>query len=120
MATRFFGEKWDAPMADPPAEQVPTPVGQKCLWCDEPIVEGDRGILTGVVQMRNGVTVGNTEPVHMECQLRQVVGGLAHLQQRCLCCSGDGGDPEEGMTRRDGARASLAYVEEVWRHGVSL
>ena len=117
--TEFFGKRWDAPMVDPPAEQRPTPVGQKCMWCDESVVEGDRGVFMGVMRLVNGVTVGTTEPVHMECQLRQSVGGIAHLQRRCSCCGG-GDDPDDDLPAREAARASLAYVERVWRHGVPL
>jgi len=42
-----FGESWGAPICD---EQdgvplVDTPVGEKCVRCEEPIKEGDQGVI---------------------------------------------------------------------------
>ena len=45
-----------------------------CLWCGEEIVAGDRGEFIG-----NAEVFGMQSPVHRECALRQVVGGIEHL-----------------------------------------
>ena len=41
---RWFGKPWGAEACDP-ASHVETPVGEICMWCDEPIAEEDRGFL---------------------------------------------------------------------------
>jgi hypothetical protein len=80
--TVFFGERWDAPAVDH-AQQVATPVGQKCLDCTDPIEEGDRGLLIGTVRTGlNGEHVGSIEPIHAECMLRETQG---HLYGLCHC-----------------------------------
>lgn len=82
----------------------PFPAGESCLLCETEFDEaaGDSG------QAMPAVTVAGTgiRHVHKECQLMNVVGGLAHLEGRCSCYGGDGGTP--GMTLRQEAL-------EVWR-----
>lgn len=71
---RFFGEPWASAVCDY-GEQVPTPVGEDCLLCDEPIVASDRGL------MMTGERGGRWSllPIHRECELRSVIGGIEHL-----------------------------------------
>jgi hypothetical protein len=69
VSTLYFGPRWDAPVVDH-AQQVPTPVGLACYDCEEPVVEGDRGLLRG------------GRPVHAECDLRRVMG---HQVGYCSC-----------------------------------
>lgn len=97
---QFFGERWDAPQVDPPAVQVPTPVGETCLHCGEPIGGGvgDRGLLRLAIRA-DGAGI---EPVHMECDLRMTLGGLDHLAGRCLCTGrGHEADGEAGTAREE-------------------
>jgi hypothetical protein len=43
---RWFGPSWDAPVNARELER-PTPVGERCNWCGEPISEGERGLIVG-------------------------------------------------------------------------
>ncbi len=80
--TVFFGERWDAPIVDH-AMPAPTPVGQLCYDCGEPVEDGDRGFLRCVVRAgADGQTCGVVEPVHAECDLRSVLG---HTVGICPC-----------------------------------
>ena len=76
--TVFFGERWDAPIVDN-ATQVPTPVGEHCYDCAEPIADGDRGFVRPMVLAANVVETGY---VHAECDLR---GTCGHLVGLCRC-----------------------------------
>ncbi len=106
---QFFGDRWDAPQVDPPATQVPTPVGQACLHCAEPIAAGDRGLLRLAVRVEGAAV----EPVHMECDLRMTLGDMNHLTGQCLCA---GHQAEGGVhvyaTARQEALAVLGWWNE--------
>jgi len=82
MTTYIFGRRWDSPQADD-AEMVPTPIGQRCPYCDEPIVDGECGVLLPRFDSEGKAGVA---PVHMECDLRSF---LSHLLKTCAC-HGDG------------------------------
>lgn len=99
---KFFGERWDAPAFDD-AEEVPTPVGSSCLTCGEPILMGESGI-TMPAYLNGGVSI---EPMHIECHLRQMLGCVAHLEERCSC---HGGDEHDGFDR-EAARAVMRWVQ---------
>ncbi len=103
--TGFFGTKWDAPILDGKTE-VPIPIGEHCHYCTEEVLEGDRGIFMPVHRAEWNTT--RVEPVHRECNLRAVMGPLAHLRQECACYGGDKHDDDYGMTTRESALA-------VWR-----
>lgn len=79
MRNYFFGDRWDAPIVDD-AVQVETPVGQICYECAEPIEDGDRGFIRATMR-EVGKTMG-CEPVHAECDLRNVMG---HTVGVCSC-----------------------------------
>jgi hypothetical protein len=113
VTTRFFGERWDTPYLDPQdyadgvtheVVQTPVPVGEPCYWCDEPFAEGDRGLLRAVLREAGGTW----EPIHAECELRQLMGSVNHLEGRCRC-NGVEGTPYPG-TGREEAHAVVAYV----------
>lgn len=107
----YFGEDWSVPATEG-ADQVPTPVGEKCLYCREKIVEGDQGYMMGDFS-RN---LWGVVPVHKECQFRQVVGGLAHQHHVCSCHGGKPeDDPAKDMTKREEA---IAVWEWVQVHGI--
>lgn len=85
----YFGEPWDAPIfgADV-SQEVSTPVGEGCRYCTEEIVEGDRGHMQVALMAttRDGEHIGaryTSLPIHRECQLRAVLGGLDHVEGRC-------------------------------------
>lgn len=91
----FFGERWDAPMVDD-ATQVPTPVGQLCLDCQEPILDGERGVVTPVITLPDSDLIGRypsqevpgagygvvIAPQHLECHLRS---SMSHIYGQCHC-----------------------------------
>jgi hypothetical protein len=87
----IFGRRWDAPICDA-ASLVATPVGYRCLSCDEPIVEGDAGFLRPVVRDDTVLTIA---AIHRECDLTQVLG---HFVRVCTCT---GWDPSARATARE-------------------
>jgi hypothetical protein len=100
---KIFGEPWDAPICDD-AEQVPTPLGELCGWCQEALEEGDRGVL-----IPYGTSAGyEMRPEHAECHLRSMVGSPSHLMGQCLCAGVAEGD--SGMSLREEAKKSW----EMW------
>lgn len=108
----YFGEDWHVPATEG-AKRVPTPVGQKCLFCEEAIKAGERGWLMNYY----GHGGWSTQPCHRECQFRQVMGGLAHQQGVCSCQGGKPeDDPAKDMTLREEAVAVWEYVQ---RHGMA-
>jgi len=70
----WFGEDWGAPITQD-GHQLSTPVGQPCLLCEEAIRAGDRGVFMPYV----GKEASGIAPVHAECELRNVLGGIEHL-----------------------------------------
>ena len=88
-------------LVDPEQAQVPTPVGQPCGFCREPIQIGDRGCTIPDF-------AGFENPFHFECHMRLVIGSLAHQQRRCSCYGGREHDPP-GMSLRQAARAAWEY-----------
>lgn len=91
----YFGRRYDAPAYDD-SDQVETPVGATCVWCDEAIADDDDGWLNGVDQAS-----------HRECWLRAVIGGANHITGRCSCCGGDQDPDPPGLSRREAARAAV-------------
>jgi hypothetical protein len=87
---RRFGEIWDAPICDATVE-VDTPIGQRCLSCQEPVGEGDQGFIHPVIHAD-----GSSEdlPIHRECELLGVIG---HSYGYCHCTN------YQGNSRRIGA-----------------
>jgi hypothetical protein len=113
----YFGEPY--PSGGKPAPiymglpQVPAPVDDWCLYCEEPIAEGDRGFL---LPHMVGPNYFRLVAEHYECFMRQVLGSVAHQQSRCscvVCGSHHMDDPE--LTRRDAARAALVEFERRWQ-----
>ncbi|MGE5611047.1 MAG: hypothetical protein ACM359_17485 [Bacillota bacterium] len=79
--------------------RVQTPVGSHCLWCAEPIREGDGGYMVP--------SIGQTDqPCHLACFIRQLVGSVAHQQRQCSCYGGSGED-DPALTRRQAAQAAF-------------
>lgn len=106
---RWFGRSFDAPAWEYMSE-VPTPVGEACAWCEEEIAEGDAGV-TMPHFMTTGVIV---MPYHVECHMRQSLGGLAHWEGRCVCHGGSDEPGEPGMSPREEARL---VVDRFWGPG---
>lgn len=98
---RWFGPSTAAPfyVADL-GPRVNTPAGESCRWCEERIDKSDFGLFM------NGLS--GPEPYHWECQARQLIGSLAHIEKRCSCyvpgatCT----DPDD-ISRRDAAKLAV-------------
>lgn len=111
--SRWWGEPWPsehlrAPVCEDDALRVPVPVGEPCLWCEEAIKSGDRGEETAFVDRMSVLRIGQ---FHIECAMRQALGGPAHLLGCCLCCGGDQ-DPDLGMSPREAALWVWEWVQE--------
>jgi hypothetical protein len=101
---RYFGGSWGVPMLEG-ATEAPTPVGQSCAHCGEPIVEGDQGVIRPPEWGWQG-------PEHKECDARHAIGGLNHVLGRCSCAGGsEPPDPPE-LTKREAALAAWAAFQE--------
>jgi hypothetical protein len=101
---KWFGKSPFGPVCNG-TEQVETPVGQSCIYCQEAIAEDDEGIV-----MPYHETEVSWKPTHRECLLRQVVGSVGHQQKRCSCHGGTEEDPP-GLTKREAAKAAVALFE---------
>lgn len=92
----FFGDPWPSGVCED-SMQVPTPVGDPCVLCEELIEDGDQGSFIGMIpQLGNGHPA---YPVHRECSLRAVVGGIGHLENHDYWC-GKMHDPDGGRSYR--------------------
>jgi hypothetical protein len=61
---------------------VGTPVGELCLWCDEPIEASRAGVITPVGDLQGHCSERSE---HYECFIRQIVGSVAHITMQCSC-----------------------------------
>jgi len=107
----YFGEPWNASIAE--GVQAPTPIGQPCIYCQEPIQDGDQGFLMPCIAAdpsRQDEMAGLAVPVHAECLMRMVVGSVGHQTGRCGHFGGEMDDPA-GMTKRQAARAACETFE---------
>lgn len=83
-------------------ETCATPVGKACLWCEETLIEGDKGFLVGCSQ---DIDESGEVPYHRECMLRSLFGSVGHQNKKCSCLGSTEEDPS-GMTRREAASAA--------------
>jgi hypothetical protein len=71
---------------------------KECVWCKEEVLPED------------------CDPViadcHWECQLRMIIGSVAHIAQQCSCyVDGSTENDPPGMTMREAAKAAaLLYM----------
>ena len=107
----FFGEPWPSGICDD-GERVDTPVGESCLLCEEPIAEQDQGSFMG----NHRGAPRALAPVHRECSLRSVLGGIGHLEDHAYWCATQG-DPDGGRTYR---QSSMEVWEWVQMHGFAV
>lgn len=82
---------------------IVAPIGASCVWCYEPIQDGDMGTVTGT---------GEYQQVwHHECSIRSAFGSYGHQRKMCKCFASLRiglpiiEDPE-GLTRREAAIAA--------------
>lgn len=108
----FFGEPWPSGICDT-GTQVETPVGEHCELCDEPVQLFDQGSFIGSLRGEEGNFVPVIAPVHRECSLRSVLGGIGHLQNHSVWCVLKH-DPDAGFSYRESA---LKVWDWVGRYG---
>lgn len=101
----FFGERWDVPMMEN-ARQVPTPVARLCAHCDEEIRAGQQGVM----RVHVGMEGSRLKPVHRECDVRALVGGVYHLRGLCICQGGNMDPDPAWATRREAALLAFGYL----------
>lgn len=97
----YFGQPWPSGICDD-GVQVPTPTGEDCALCDEPIAFDHQGSFIG--------TMHGLAPVHKECSLRSVLGGIGHLQNHLVWCS-EKHDPDAGFSYRQSALKVWDWVQ---------
>jgi hypothetical protein len=108
--TNFFGDPWPSGICDE-GEQVPTPIGDHCELCGEPIQVFDQGSFIGAMHGDNGQLYAVMVPVHRECSLRNVLGGIGHLTNHLVWCT-DKHDPDGGYSYRESARLVWDWVSD--------
>jgi hypothetical protein len=96
---KWFGASWGAAVCRE-ADRIDVPVGERCTYCVEDILAGDRGLLL------------SGQPLHLECYVRSVAGSVGHQRHRCSCYGGNEEDPP-GVTRREAALAALRCIKEM-------
>lgn len=97
----YFGEPWPSGVCET-GERVPTPVGALCFECSELIDTDDQG---SFIYAPSG-----PEPVHKECALRTVIGGIGHLENHAHWCL-ERNDPDGGRTFRQSAKEVWEWVQ---------
>lgn len=95
----FFGDPWPSGICEY-GQRVATPVGHPCAMCKEPIEAHHQGTFLGILSCY-------LTPVHRECSLRSVIGGIGHLEDCAKWCK-ELHDPDGGRSYRQSAL-------EVWK-----
>lgn len=81
--TQWFGKSWGAPCCEED-EHVATPLWAKCSRCQEPIRDGDQGIVMPLVSMVGDAYTGTLIAYHLDCFL----GGILPHGPECPRCRG--------------------------------
>lgn len=76
----WFGKSWGAPACEE-EEHLPTPVGEPCARCVEPILVGHQGVIMGAYSEEKGP---HAVAYHLDCYLR----GLLPHGADCPRCRG--------------------------------
>lgn len=93
------------PQPFPELPRVAAPVGDKCLHCEEPIAEGDSGVMLPHMVSANEARI---VALHRECHIRMIVGSVGHQRGLCTCDGGPGTmDDPPGATKREAAVLAL-------------
>lgn len=75
--TQWFGRPWPAetlraPVCRDDGDRVPTPAGDSCRLCNEPVLAGDQGLAV------------YTGPVHIECVVLCSFGRGGHAKAKMV------------------------------------
>lgn len=106
----YFGEDWGAPVTEG-ATRVATPVFRTCALCREAIGIYDAGTFIGVIaeDAISGERTSVQEPVHKECSLREVLGGIGHNLDHDTWCT-EYHDPDAGLGLRQSALLLWSWI----------
>jgi hypothetical protein len=80
------------------------PPFDSCVYCEEPLLGN---VAPGVIGTPEGIRHG-----HIECSLREVLGGIGHLIAHDYWCT-ERHDPDAGLTYRQSALLVDAFVRAV-------
>lgn len=80
---------------------------EKCLACDTPVTEGQQWKPMKYVTM----TSVEDRKVHVECGLREVMGGIGHLTNHAYWCK-EMHDPDGGLSYRASALAVWGWIKD--------
>lgn len=103
----YFGEPWGSVLCDS-GERWPTPVGENCVLCLEPIEADDRGVFMPHAQKSDCTAL---HPAHRECALCMTTSGIGHHLDHDFWCL-NVGDPHAGLGYRESARRVWAWYAE--------
>jgi len=97
----YFGPAWRSRVLAR-GRRVTTPLGEKCRMCDEPIIDGERGLIAAAVELdSNEEPKAVIAPLHAECQAYPMIG---HMVEVCPC---HGHEPTRDAARLAWQRAQL-------------
>lgn len=100
----FFGDPWPSGICDE-GRQVTTPINDDCELCGEGICDQDQGSFMFGLD-------GQKKPVHRECSLRSVMGGIGHWNNHVAWCI-DRHDPDGGYSYRESALMVWDLIHEL-------
>lgn len=63
----WFGPTWGAPVCED-SQHLPAPVGEPCLYCESPFVDGDQGL---TMPHYDGI-VASLRSTHLACFLKEI------------------------------------------------
>lgn len=107
----YFGEPWPSGVCDD-GIRVVTPVGEHCVLCDVEVDLDDQGsFMTALEGGAGEELIPRRAPAHKECSLREVMGGIGHLENHELWCTQEH-DPDAGLGRRQSALLVWQWVQE--------
>lgn len=98
---KYFGDPWPSGICEE-GEQVKTPIGIPCYWCEEAVERGDQGSFMG--------SQSGPLPVHRECAFRISMGGIGHFENHLYWCV-EMHDPDGGRTARQSALAVWEWAQ---------
>jgi hypothetical protein len=83
-----------------------------CILCGTDIEDSDQGSFMGNWEQHPALV-----PIHRECSLRSVLGGIGHLRDHAVWCIIEG-DPDAGMSYRESALAVWDWAQRHNHSGV--
>ena len=106
----YSGRRWDAPMMDGATHvdeeffaMAVSVANTECPICQEPLIYGENILLTPM------------QVAHVECEIRAVLGDVAHMEGRCIC-SGRGDERTEEDDNKTYRQSSLDAVQWMVDH----